>query len=491
MTVDWGDGTPVETFDLTVGSRSFVTTHQYTDDNPTGTPQDLFDITVTVTDDDTGVGVAQSQVLVKNVAPSNVVILPIAMIEESQTAFLDLTFEDVGFEDTHTVEIDWGDGTPVETFVLPLGARSLSTSHTYLDDVPTGTAEDDIPITVRVIDDDTGVGAGNATVLVKNVAPTLLTLNAPDIDASGTTTLSGTFSDPGADNPLASPETFESFVLEIDWGDGIVELVPISGPTPTGFSVVHVYSGPPDPMNPSADVEIKARIIDDDTGFDSGSVFVSNPGINDGPIVFVFNPETPRLTFDRPETGGGEVDNTGTDFVATNTNDIRTASGDIQAATDRYFELRFRTQSGQWSEGFRLKPQVLDDLPTLFLKLPDNRWAIFLIRRETNTERLVIEFDTRGGRVIDPGDDTEGARDRPPMEEPAADVLEDEPEGVPQTEATPEQPSPNSAGPGVAAAAGLAAAARRSGLRAAAEDATPADWRRLRRRMRKNRPSPR
>ena len=46
-------------------------------------------------------------------------------------------------------------------------------------------------------------------------------------------------------------------------------------------------------------------------------------------------------------------------------------------------------------------------------------------RRETEVKRLVIEVFVRNGRLIDPGDDTEGARDRPPTDEaPAAPAAE-------------------------------------------------------------------
>jgi hypothetical protein len=60
---------------------------------------------------------------------------------------------------------------------------------------------------------------------------------------------------------------------------------------------------------------------------------------------------------------------------------------------------------------------VLNNLPDLFLKLPDNHYAIYLVRIETNTERLVIEVYVRNGKVIDPSDDSEGTRDRPPTDE--------------------------------------------------------------------------
>ena len=67
--------------------------------------------------------------LVQNVAPQ-VTVLPVDAINESETATLEFSFTEVGPEDTHTVEIDWGDGTPVETVVLTPGQRSLVITHT-------------------------------------------------------------------------------------------------------------------------------------------------------------------------------------------------------------------------------------------------------------------------------------------------------------------------------------------------------------------------
>ena len=65
--IDWGEGAP-EPFNYPAGSTSYSETHQYLDDNPTGTPSDVYPILVTVTDD-TSVGTADTSVTVSNVAP--------------------------------------------------------------------------------------------------------------------------------------------------------------------------------------------------------------------------------------------------------------------------------------------------------------------------------------------------------------------------------------------------------------------------------------
>jgi hypothetical protein len=81
-----------------------------------------------------------------------------------------------------------------------------------------------------------------------------------------------------------------------------------------------------------------------------------------------------------------------------------------------------------------LKADALQDLPGLFRTLPDNRYAIYLVRPETETYRLVLEVNVRNGKVIDPGDDSDGARDRPPTE--ATPGLVQPTNGMPQGKET-------------------------------------------------------
>src|SRR5262249_61186834 len=72
--IDWGTGEGTTTLDLPAGVLSFSASHQYLDDNPTGTSSDDFHVSATVTDDDTGSGTDASTITVYSVAPSNVVL---------------------------------------------------------------------------------------------------------------------------------------------------------------------------------------------------------------------------------------------------------------------------------------------------------------------------------------------------------------------------------------------------------------------------------
>src|SRR5690606_23727687 len=93
-------------------------------------------------------------------------------------------------------------------------------------------------------------------------APTLHGIAAIDITSGGTTTLTLTFSDPGAD----------SFEILVAWGENkelpvdqrwVVEMV-YAGPTPGTFVLTHVYDGPPNPGDISSDVPVSVVIRDDD-----------------------------------------------------------------------------------------------------------------------------------------------------------------------------------------------------------------------------------
>ena len=96
---------------------------------------------------------------VNNVAPKNIVVDPVAAIDEHGIAQLTLQFDDPGALDTHTIEVDWRNGN-AETFTLGVGERFFGTTHQYLDDNPSVTPEDVYQVEIRIVDDDGGVGHG-------------------------------------------------------------------------------------------------------------------------------------------------------------------------------------------------------------------------------------------------------------------------------------------------------------------------------------------
>ena len=440
--IDWGDGTPTETINLTGGERFVLTSHQYLDDNPTGTPLDVNMVQVTITDDDMGVGTAMASVTVNNVDPQITFLDVTPSINENDVAELQLSFTDIGSLDTHTVEIDWGDGTPTETINLTGGERFVLTSHQYLDGIPFVTPLDcEFSIGVTVTDDDTGQGVAEATVLVKNVSPTLGPLIATNVNSEGETTLTLTFERPGTEPFFVEGEF--PFTVLVDWGDelGFVEEEAQSGPTPKTFVIIHKYDGPPDPLNPAADITIRVKIsnVDDDDDnprcngeINPDPIEISIPGLGLGPDDDDEDDEPFRIDtvslvpqrFRRDARNNLLLDVSNSAEASLQGADLRAVSTDSKATTESILELRVIDSYGVEGEGIRLKLEVLNNLPNLFLTLPDNHYAIYLIRIETATERLVIEVYVRNGKVIDPSDDSEGTRDRPPTDEAVRDQVE-------------------------------------------------------------------
>ena len=450
-TINWGDGTAVESLGIVnvmSGGPGVATMAEFDNLQHTFADNGLYTVTITVGDDDGGLVERTFQIQVNNVAPTLELTSRELVLRESETLDLfDLgTFSDPGFnnplnildpsnggevEETFTYTIDWGDGT-LETGQLPasvlngaIGKRTLGTlvdQHQYLDN------DDDNLYTIKVTlsDDDGGTVTREITAKVLNVDPTLIPIiSATDVSTRGETTIVIEFEDPGT----------EELIVWVDWGDKLslppqdrfVPEIAVPGPGTNTVTLQHRYSGPPDPTSPASDIVISVFVRDDDFGMplvlspgqsETQSVAISNPGVGGDPIVIDTTPEVPRLLFPSREETVALFGANASDVGTTQTTDLRTAVGDTKSTTDRYLELRVvDPATGEESEGFRLKDEVLDDLPGLFRTLPDNRYAIYLVRTETNTRRLVIEVFVRNGKVIDPGDDSEGTRERPPTDD--------------------------------------------------------------------------
>ncbi|MCR9200559.1 MAG: PKD domain-containing protein [Planctomycetaceae bacterium] len=145
-------------------TREFSVSRLFADDDPTGTPADDFSIAVTVTDDDTGSGTDSAVLTVENVAPEVSLNDPAPLSDKGDTdspVVLVVDFDDPGLQDTHTVVVNWGDGS-TDTVALTSGERSVAVSHTYL----TGGV---FSIDVSVTDDDTGTGTASQTAVISGV----------------------------------------------------------------------------------------------------------------------------------------------------------------------------------------------------------------------------------------------------------------------------------------------------------------------------------
>jgi hypothetical protein len=213
LTVTWGDGTSQQVV-VPAGQAQVTVDKVYTDDNPTGTPVDLRTVSVRDASNTANPKTVSASVTLGNVAPSGVTVTPLypqgeTYIEENESIGLLVAFTDPGTLDTHRVRLDWGDGT--QTLVdVPLGARQVSIpARLYLQNPISQIAN----VAATVIDDDSGVGNGQATISVRNVIPTVSSValvDATPILESVSRSYRISWSDQG---------TKDGHIVLVKWGD--------------------------------------------------------------------------------------------------------------------------------------------------------------------------------------------------------------------------------------------------------------------------------
>ncbi len=181
LQITWGDGTTtIETVTASmISSGSFAFSHTVVDDNPTGSPIDVYFVSVKVVGG-ANVPVAPAMVFVSNVVPTFSAVAPsVATVNENSSVSLTGTINDPGLGDTFTLSINWGDGTITSHALTPAmrspgGGIDLSTlglTHVYLDDATPVSSSDIYTITLTVTDDDGGIATAATTVSVQNLVP--------------------------------------------------------------------------------------------------------------------------------------------------------------------------------------------------------------------------------------------------------------------------------------------------------------------------------
>ncbi len=201
--VSWGDGTS-----QTIEADTAIVNNTYRDDGD-------YRVVIAAYDED-GEYSLEKSVSVQNVAPT-ISFTPPAQVNEGESFEILLESTDPGDDVIDRWEIDWGDGSEIET--IDGGLRRAS--HVYLDAAEAGTE-----FGVRVTGYDEGTAAVSETqiIRVRNVAPTAtLSVSQSDLVEGGQVTLTiGSPVDPGND-------TVTEYV--IDWGDGQQQTIPAPQPT--------------------------------------------------------------------------------------------------------------------------------------------------------------------------------------------------------------------------------------------------------------------
>ena len=192
--INWGDGTVGSG---TVGAGVVTGAHTYADD-------DVYTVVVTVIDDDGGWDLDTFAITVHNVAPVVTARADLTADEGQPLNLQVATFTDVGSGDTHTAQINWGDGTVGSGTV---GAGAVTGAHTYADNGV-------YTVAVTVTDDDGGSDSDTFEVTVYNVAPVVTAATGLVVDEGQSFNRQvATFTDAG---------TADTHTAEINWGDGTV-----------------------------------------------------------------------------------------------------------------------------------------------------------------------------------------------------------------------------------------------------------------------------
>ncbi|MCI0459732.1 MAG: Ig-like domain-containing protein [Gemmataceae bacterium] len=166
---------------------------------------------------------------------------------------------DPGEQDTLVVDVDWGDGTPAQSYPLAAGTTEFKFEHAYPDDNPSGTPIDFASIRVQIRDTEGRVSdtVTLPALLVSNAPPRLIDVSLTPVLAEGeVATLSGKIADPGQD----------PFTLTVHWGDGIDRTYCYPAGT-TSFLEFHLYPDNPADL-PVAHYGVNLSLRDDDNGHD-------------------------------------------------------------------------------------------------------------------------------------------------------------------------------------------------------------------------------
>jgi hypothetical protein len=265
-------------------------------------------------------GTSGEYFLSKNFSPVVTSLTATAPINENDATALSGTFADPDALDTHSVAINWGDGSAVTTLNLAAGVFTFNANHQYLDN-PAGTPHGgSFPVSVTVTDNHGASGTGSTGVDVENVAPAnvILTPSPATINENDSTTVSGSFTDPG---------TLDTHTVDISWGDGSADTILSLGANVLTFSASHLYLDNPAGQAHGGSFGISAVVTDKDGDSGSGStgVVVNNLA----PANVVLTPTPATINENDSTTVSGSFTDPGT--LDTHTVDI--AWGDGSADT--------------------------------------------------------------------------------------------------------------------------------------------------------------
>jgi hypothetical protein len=211
--IDWNDGTPAIPYAVSADG-SFAAAYVYRDNGlfkPTLRAQRLAD--------PNRFTVVELSAAVANVAPTITTLqLSQPVVVEGETFTVTGTFTDPSIEDSHTVSIQWGDGTSSFAIVDSL-TRTFTASHQLADDLPSNSPTDLATLSVIVVDDDQGTATSSRNFTAQNVRPTIARVE-PISTVGGTVQFQATIIDPATNTSVGSQIPNERFTYHWSLDDG-------------------------------------------------------------------------------------------------------------------------------------------------------------------------------------------------------------------------------------------------------------------------------
>ena len=207
VTIDWGDGSTPSLATVNEANHSFTAAHTYLDNNGASTG---YSISAVVNDGSADGPAATTPITVNNAQPEiNPLQLSASAIKENDSVTVSGSYSDAGTLDTHTVMIDWGDGSAPEAATVDTSTRTFSATHKYLDD----DADDTYTIGATVTDNDGASAQTSTPITVTNVKPNVSPITGPAQGVRGQTlSFSGLFSDVG---------TLDTHQVSWSFGNGV------------------------------------------------------------------------------------------------------------------------------------------------------------------------------------------------------------------------------------------------------------------------------
>ncbi|MEX2142796.1 MAG: hypothetical protein WD894_26305 [Pirellulales bacterium] len=264
-------------------------------------------------------------------------------------------------------------------------------------------AEDGVyQVTATAVDKDGGVSTLSADVLVENASPAF---ELTGFIRDGVAHLTLVMKDPGT----------EQFTVDVFWtlGSSTPETFITSERTLTRS---HQYT-PEELALAGADLGITVFVFDGEDverqtlNFREGAPpEVSPPKFEAAPPVTP--PERLPLARLQPTSTTPQIVPSDLGRSAT--------QGRPEEAAIQQFVLRVVGPDGEESADYALPADALENLPAFLttLGVPDGHYRIYLVTGEL--DRLIIDAHLRGGRMIDPRDESQPTIDRPPASDDAA-----------------------------------------------------------------------